>query len=106
MTDTQVITFYTQYMTLQGNLSREIYRRFQATYKNPEINVFIFELFDKRVTLDTKKELAMKILTNTTWISEIHTDIHQVTYQKVQRWWSILGILLYAAIAIGNKIST
>ena len=74
MTDTQVITFYTQNMTLQGNLSREIYRRFQATYKNPEINVFIFELFDKRVTLETKKELAMKILTNTTWISEIHTD--------------------------------
>ena len=58
MTDTQVITFYTQNMTLQGNLSREIYRRFQATYKNPEINVFIFELFDKRVTLETKKRVS------------------------------------------------
>lgn len=66
MTDTQAITFYAQNMTLQRKLSREIYRRFQATYKNPEINVFIFELFDKRVTLETKRELAMKILINTT----------------------------------------
>jgi hypothetical protein len=53
-------------MTLQAKLSREIYRRFQATYKNPEIKVFIFELFDKRMTLEAKRELAMKIRTNTT----------------------------------------
>jgi hypothetical protein len=57
------------------------------------------------VTLEAKRELAIKILNHTTWISEIQRVVHQITYQKIQRRWSVARIFLDAASTIGNEIS-
>lgn len=38
-------------------LSGKTYRRIQAAYENPDINVFIFEFLDERMILEVQREL-------------------------------------------------
>lgn len=44
-----------------------------------------------------ERRVVIKILAYTTRMLEIDLPIYQITYQKIHWWWSLSGILLYAA---------